>query len=365
MQYKTKGIDEIFNNSFQNKNYFSTSYWYKAHNYQIMRWSDNDLYICPYIPDEYTKVLNTNTDFLYKFEIAQEYYINNWLAYKPDLGIIILKDFLSIKSELIKLNNGDDLNLFRFDLFNEELKSKAAELVLSFVNNYGLIGLLIRAKDTILNKITYDRATGIHDFKENIATPFQYFLDENHFIIHTLFIKAAVKTSEDEYAFRGQSCSILNFIKTFFPGVQSDILTNNFFPDLLYYCMRSGLFTMNYCEPVSLILAIVEILHTIYNELNSNCDPDKCLFEIKNATFQLYFDKDCNQVKYKFDFTSLYDILRYNLILALTTREDNLVVCSHCGKAEIKKSRTAKYCSESCYNAAKQRRHRQKVKANK
>lgn len=201
---------------------------------------------------------------------------------------------------------------------------KAEELILDFVNQYGLLGAIAELP---LNKDFYN-----HEL---------VFLDDN------LFTASGVMATED-------------FEDLFFEKGKPRITKS--FKLIDYIASR------NCSEPITWIS---EYIHELYEILllsvKYKTEPESVSFLLNDRlkTNIRYSLTVTDRIQMQYEFYSLIGVLNYTMANLLSADGSPLKICKHCQKAFISQNKRAEFCSERCRNQFNVYKSRAKAKRNK
>lgn len=206
----------------------------------------------------------------------------------------------------------------------EATPEKAEELILDFVNRYGLFGAIAELP---LNKDFYN-----HEL---------VFIDDN------LFTASGVMATED-------------FEKLFFEKGKPKITKTFKLDDYIK--------SKNYSEPITWI---AEYIHELYEVLllsvKYKTEPESVSFLLndKLKTNIRYRLTVTDRIQMQYEFHSLMGILNFTMANLLSADGAPLKICKHCHKAFISQNKRAEFCSERCRNQFNVYKSRAKAKMNK
>lgn len=206
----------------------------------------------------------------------------------------------------------------------EATPEKAEELILDFVNRYGLFGAIAELP---LNKDFYN-----HEL---------VFIDDN------LFTASGVMATKD-------------FEDLFFEKGKQKITKSFKLDD--YIASR------NYSEPITWI---AEYIHELYEVLllsvRYKTEPDAVSFLLNDRlkTNIRYRLTVTDRIQMQYEFHSLMGVLNYTMANLLSAEGAPLKICKHCHKAFISQNKRAEFCSERCRNQFNVYKSRAKTKMNK
>lgn len=258
-----------------------------------------------------------------KYTIYSEYEI---IENKPGERVIIpvrtsqLETYDSIETAeeilIALLNTGRSMK--------EATPEKAEELILDFVNRYGLLGAIAELP---LNKDFYNREL--------------VFIDEN------LFMSSGVMATE-------------GFEDLFFKKAKPKITKSFILTDYIK--------SKNYSEPVTWI---AEYIHELYEVLllsvKYKTDPESVSFLLNDRlkTNIRYRLTVTDRIQMQYEFYSLIGVLNFTMANLLSADGSPLKICKHCQKAFISQNKRAEFCSERCRNQFNVYKSRAKAKRNK
>lgn len=200
----------------------------------------------------------------------------------------------------------------------------AEELILNFVNRYGLLGAIAELP---LNKDFYN-----HEL---------VFIDKN------IFTAGGVMSTE-------------NFENLFFSKGKPRITTSFELDD--YISSR------NYSEPLTWISTYISELYEILllsEKYKTEPDAISFLLNDKLKTNIRYSLIVTDKIQMQYEFNSLMAVLNFTMANLLSAESAPLKVCKHCGKAFISENKRAEFCSERCRNQFNVYKSRAKAKQNK
>lgn len=201
---------------------------------------------------------------------------------------------------------------------------KTEELILNFVNQYGLLGAIAELP---LNKDFYN--------------------SELVFIYDNLFMSSGVMATED-------------FEDLFFEKGKPKITKTFKLDD--YIASR------NYSEPITWI---AEYIHELYEVLllsvKYKTEPDAVSFLLNDRlkTNIRYRLTVTDKIQMQYEFYSMIGVLNYTMANLLSADGAPLKICKHCHKAFISQNKRAEFCSERCrnqFNVYKSRAKKSKLK---
>lgn len=201
---------------------------------------------------------------------------------------------------------------------------KTEELILNFVNQYGLLGIIAELP---LNKDFYN-----HEL---------VFIDDNLFTASGVM---ATKDFEDLFFEKGKpkitkSFNLTDYIKS-----------------------------KNHSEPITWI---AEYIHELYEVLllsvKYKTEPESVSFLLNDRlkTNIRYRLTVTDKIQMQYEFHSLMGILNFTMANLLSAEGAPLKICKHCQKAFISQNKRAEFCSERCRNQFNVYKSRAKTKRNK
>lgn len=206
----------------------------------------------------------------------------------------------------------------------EATPEKAEELILDFVNQYGLLGAIAELP---LNKDFYN-----HEL---------IFIDDN------LFMASGVMATED-------------FEDLFFEKNKPKITKS--------FKLDDYIASTNYSEPITWI---AEYIHELYEVLllsgKYKTEPDTVSFLLNDRlkTNIRYRLTVTDRIQMQYEFHSLMGVLNFTMANLLSAEGSSLKICKHCQKAFISQNKRAEFCSERCRNQFNVYKSRAKAKRNK
>lgn len=206
----------------------------------------------------------------------------------------------------------------------EATLEKAEELILDFVNRYGLLGAIAELP---LNKDFYN-----HEL---------VFIDDN------LFMASGVMATED-------------FEDLFFEKAKPRITKS--------FKLDNYIVSRNYSEPLTWI---AEYIHELYEVLllseKHKTEPESVSFLLNDRlkTNIRYRLTVTDRIQMQYEFYSLIGVLNYTMANLLSAEGAPLKICKHCQKAFISQNKRAEFCSERCRNQFNVYKSRAKAKKNK
>lgn len=298
-----------------------TAKWCKYSKYKIEK-KDDKFYILP----EKNSIPNTYDPF--------------------EIGNEILKDLLVIGKESV----GNDI----FKLGNKKLSTEAQSkmekfqnLVLNFVNNYGLLGNFRYLPEN-------------YEFMDNEETP----------VILGYDMSTTAKEFEKRYFWADLKMNWSKSMKA------NDFHRNTGMDD--YFKQTEGdrlndiVFSKNYAETIS---EIIDFATTIYNTKLLICaylydDVEDDIKEVYESSITAHslkktdisYGVENGQVKFKWNFMSLSSIIETILLLNETSGRTEVKLCKHCGKPFIAENIKAEYDTIQCRNRENINKSRQKKK---
>lgn len=206
----------------------------------------------------------------------------------------------------------------------EATTEKAEELIMDFVNRYGLLGVIAELP---LNKDFYN-----HEL---------VFIDDN------LFVSSGVMATED-------------FEDLFFEKAKPKITKS--------FKLTDYIKSKNYSEPITWI---AEYIHELYEVLllsvKYKTEPESVSFLLSDRlkTNIRYSLTVTDRIQMQYEFHSLMGILNFTMANLLSAEGAPLKICKHCQKAFISQNKRAEFCSERCRNQFNVYKSRAKAKMNK
>lgn len=206
----------------------------------------------------------------------------------------------------------------------EATPEKAEELILNFVNRYGLLGVITELP---LNKDFY-----YHEL---------VFIDDN------LFMTSGVMATED-------------FEDLCFAKGKPKVTKN--------FTLDTYLASKNYSEPITWI---AEYIHELYEVLllsvkyKTESESVSFLLNDRLKTNIRYRLTVTDRIQIQYEFHSLMGILNYTMANLLSAEGSPLKICKHCHKAFISQNKRAEFCSERCRNQFNVYKSRAKAKRTK
>ncbi len=200
----------------------------------------------------------------------------------------------------------------------------AKELILNFVNRYGLLGAIAELP---LNKDFYN-----HEL---------VFIDDNTFIASGIM-------------------STGNFENIFFSKVKPRITKS--------FVLDNYISSRHYSEPLTWIATYISELYEILllcEKYKTETDAVSFLLNDKLKTNIRYSLTVTDKIQMHYEFNSLIAILNFTMANLLSAEGSPLKTCKHCGKAFISENKRAEFCSERCRNQFNVYKSRAKSKRNK
>jgi len=198
---------------------------------------------------------------------------------------------------------------------------KTEELILNFVNRYGLLGAIAELP---LNKDFYN-----HEL---------VFIDDN------LFMASGVMATED-------------FEDLFFEKAKPKNAKS--------FKLTDYIKAKNYSEP---IIWIAEYIHELYEVLllsvKYKAEPESVSFLLNDRlkTNIRYRLTVTDRIQMQYEFYSLIRVLNFTMANLLSAEGAPLKICKHCHKAFISQNKRAEFCSERCRNQFNVYKSRAKAK---
>lgn len=200
----------------------------------------------------------------------------------------------------------------------------AEQLILNFVNRYGLLGAIAELP---LNKDFY---------KHELV-----FIDDN------MFMASGVMSTE-------------NFEDLFFSKARPKITTS--------FELDEYISSKNYSEPLTWIATyIIELYEILLLSEKYKTEPDAISFLLndKLKTNIRYSLTVTDKIQMHYEFNSLIAVLNFTMANLLSAEGSPLKICKHCGNAFISENKRAEFCSERCRNQFNVYKSRAKTKMNK
>ncbi len=201
---------------------------------------------------------------------------------------------------------------------------KAEELILDFVNRYGLLGAIAELP---LNKDFYN-----HEL---------VFIDDN------LFTASGIMSTKD-------------FEDLFFEKAKPKITKS--------FNLTDYIKSKNYSEPITWI---AEYIHELYEVLllsvKYKTEPDAVSFLLNDRlkTNIRYRLTVTDRIQMQYEFHSMIGVLNFTMANLLSAEGSPLKICKHCQKTFISQNKRAEFCSERCRNQFNVYKSRAKAKRNK
>lgn len=268
-------------------------------------------------------------------------------TYDPfDVKNQILKDLLvigkeSVENEMYKIGNRE------ISIEAQSKMEKFQNLVLEFVNNYGLLGNFRYLPEN-------------YEFMDNEDIPVN--LGNNTSISALEF--------EKKYFWKDPKIDWTKTMKS------NDYHRNTGLDD--YFKQNEGdrlddiIFSKNYSETIAEIINFATI---IYNKKLLICaylydDVSEDIKEIYKESIAGYslkkpnisYEAENGQIKFKWNFISLSEIIEIILLLNETSGRTEVKLCKHCGKPFIAKNIKSEYDTIQCRNRENINKSRQKKK---
>lgn len=206
---------------------------------------------------------------------------------------------------------------------NSSTKS-AEELILNFVNRYGLLGAIAELP---LNKDFYN-----HEL---------VFIDDN------MFMAGGVMPTE-------------NYENLFFSKAKPRITAS--------FKLDDYISSRNYSEPLTWIATYISELYEILllcEKYKSEPKTVSFLLNDKLKTNIHYSLTVTDKIQMQYEFNSLIAVLNFTMANLLSAEGSPLKICKHCSKAVISDNKRAEFCSERCRNQFNVYKSRAKAKRNK
>ncbi len=256
----------------------------------------------------------------------------------------ILKDLLaigkeSVENEMYKIGNKE------VSIEAQSKMEKFQNLVLEFVNNYGLLGNFRYLPEN-------------YDFMDNAEIPVK--LGFNNSVTALEFEKRYFwKDSEMDWSrtMKADDYHRNTGLDDYFKQAEGDRLD-----DII--------FSKNYAETIA---EIIEFAVDIYNRKLLICaylydDVSEDIREVYQSSItnsrlkmpNIAYSAENRQIKFKWNFMSLCEIVETILLLNETSGRTEVKLCKHCGKPFIAENIKAEYDSIQCRNRENINRSRQK-----
>ncbi len=200
----------------------------------------------------------------------------------------------------------------------------AEELILNFVNRYGLLGAIAELP---LNKDFYN-----HEL---------VFIDNN------IFMTGGVMSTE-------------NFEDLFFSKGKPKLTTS--------FKLDDYISSKHYREPLIWIATYIsELYEILLLSEKHKTEPDAISFLLndKLKTNIRYSLTVTDKIQMHYEFNSLMAVLNFTMANLLSAEGSPLKICKHCGKAFISENKRAEFCSDRCRNQFNVYKSRAKSKQNK
>ncbi len=209
-------------------------------------------------------------------------------------------------------------------LMKESSVESAEELILNFVNRYGLLGAIAELP---LNKDFYN-----HEL---------VFIDSN------IFMASGVMSTD-------------TFEDLFFSKVKPRISKS--------FKLDDYISSRNYSEPLTWIATYISELYEILllcERYKNEPETVSFLLNDKLKTNIRYSLTVTDKIQMHYEFNSLMAVLNFTMANLLSAEGSPLKICKHCGKAFISENKRAEFCSERCRNQFNVYKSRAKAKLNK
>ena len=200
----------------------------------------------------------------------------------------------------------------------------AEQLILNFVNRYGLLGAIAELP---LNK----------DFYKN----------ELVFIDNNIFTAGGVMSTD-------------NFENLFFSKAKPRISKS--------FNLDDYISSRHYSEPLTWIATYISELYEILlfcEKYKTEPDAISFLLNDKLKTNIRYSLTVTDKIQMHYEFNSLIAVLNFTMANLLSAEGSPLKICKHCGNAFISENKRAEFCSERCRNQFNVYKSRAKVMRNK
>lgn len=209
-------------------------------------------------------------------------------------------------------------------LIGDSSAESAEELILNFVNRYGLLGAIAELP---LNKDFYN-----HEL---------VFIDNN------IFMTGGIMSADA-------------FEDLFFSKAKPRITKS--------FSLDAYISSRNYSEPLNWIAEYIYELYDVLllSEKYKN-EPDAISFLLndKLKTNIRYSLTVTDKIQMHYEFNSLMAVLNFTMANLLSAECSTLKTCKHCRKAFILENKRAEFCSERCRNQFNVYKSRAKTKRNK
>ena len=209
-------------------------------------------------------------------------------------------------------------------LMRDSSVESAEQLILNFVNRYGLLGAIAELP---LNKDFY---------KHELV-----FIDDN------IFMTGGVMSTDA-------------FEDLFFLKAKPKITTS--------FKLDDYISSKHYSEPLTWIATYISELYEILllcDKYNTEPHAVSFLLNDKLKTNIRYSLTVTDKIQMKYEFNSLMAVLNFTMANLLSAEDSPLKICKHCGKAFISENKRAEFCSERCRNQFNVYKSRAKAKQNK
>lgn len=209
-------------------------------------------------------------------------------------------------------------------LIRDSSIESAEQLILDFVNQYGLLGAIAELP---LNKDFYNH--------------------EMVFIDNNIFMTGGVISTD-------------TFEDLFFSKDKPRITTS--------FVLDDYISSRNYSEPLTWIATYISELYEILLLcVKYKTEPDAISFLLndKLKTNIRYSLTVTDKIQMHYEFNSLTAVLNFTMANLLSSEGSPLKICKHCGTAFISENRRAEFCSERCRNQFNVYKSRAKAKRNK
>lgn len=291
------------------------------------------------------EIVKVNDEFYIRPTKNSDYEIYNLFDIEKEL----LVDFLKIGKEAFYY----DINDFQCDLMSTE--NKYQEMVLNFVNKYGLLGEMT------------------------------YHLNNTHIV-------SAGEVYTQSYS-NVEKITVNEYVKPYFIGndkIQEIDFDNGLNEEILKYVYGSDnpngqlyahfdkgedfslVFSKQYTEKVAHILLFARILYRVFSSVENSLwiedENKKAIYEKYASGFvpndiAFKFDFNAEKTYLDWEFNSLIQALEVILAFNETNDRKEVKMCKHCGNPFIAKNLNSDYDTISCRNVANVYRSRAKNKS--
>ncbi len=215
--------------------------------------------------------------------------------------------------------------LYFYDIEKEELDN-ICEKVYTFVNIYGLLGILTRiftiTPSLYLTNVDIDSA--------NVET----FIAEVINSIETNPMLAA------EYSRRYGFMNLYEYIKLFFP----DKTLMRYYDE---YRFMDSRFWVKYSEPLNLFLIAARAFFEECKIIDGTGSKPCVSFDNINIKYE--HNEKTDSYVFRMEFCSFFDAIRYNAMYSSMKNHSDLLLCKNCHRLFYKgEQRSRKFCSTKC-----------------